>query len=232
MRKILLGFIAFALLGMSLTASAALPRRKGNVDYGSGIWGGPGAGVVQDAGWADPNLQVGMVGDSITNLCQHDLRAAFAVEGVSFAIKAHSGQNTAGTNTWLESLTYMPDRLIMAAGTNDVFNPFAMPAQIARTKTAIGLAELFWVDTYVGRPITMADDIRNSGQVNDYIHAAIPADHAVDWVANLTSTRGRGLTLSYYLKDGVHPWVDAEPGHGDGCANFAATVLNTVRPLL
>ena len=189
--------------------------------------------MIQDPGWASSSLKWGMVGDSITYRCAADLRAAFAAKGVSLAIRANSGADMNAINNWLESLTYMPDHIIVAGGTNNVFDPFSMAAQVTRTKAAIGLAtELVWVDTYVGRTATLADDIRNSGQVNSAINTAVPADHVVDWVANLTSTRGRGLALSYYLQDGVHPWVDAGTGHGDGCANYAAVVMNTVNPLL
>lgn len=222
-----------ALLGVVASGTSAAQITQGTTDYGSGIYPGPTSSVIQDPGWASPSLAWGMVGDSITYRCAPDLRAAFAARGINLAIRANSGADMDAINNWIDSLSSMPDHIIVAGGTNNVFDPFSMAAQITRTKASIGLAtELFWVDTYVGRSATLADDVRNSGQVNDAIQNALPSNHIVDWLANLTSTRGRGLAISYYLQDGVHPWVDAGSGHGDGCANYAAVVMNTVGPLL
>lgn len=236
MKKRLAGLmlVLAAFLGIVASGTSAAQIAGNGVNYGSGIYPGPTTSVIQDPGWASSSLKWGMVGDSITYRCAPELRAAFAAKGITLAVRANSGADMNAINNWLESLTYMPDHIIVAGGTNNIFdNLFEMPGQIVRTKAAIGLAtELVWVDTYAGRSATLADDIRNSGQVNSYIHSAVPDDHVVDWLANLTSTRGRGLALSYYLQDGVHPWVSAGDGHGDGCANYAAVVMNTVTPLL
>lgn len=214
-------------------SNAVVPAAKSvattarTTDYGSGVWAGPTGTYVQDAGWTNPNLKVGMVGDSETYRCQTQLRAAFANLGVTFALRGWAGANTANQNTWLESITYMPDILIGALGTNDVFNPFAMPGQIQRFKNAAGLpTEKVWVNTYVGRPATALHDLRNSGQVNNAIAAAFPADHVADWVGNLTAAVGRGVSLGTYIDpDGVH----TTPA---GCSYFAAVVANAVEPLL
>lgn len=231
-----LGMLA-ALVGVSLIPAQAVvvptaviqsPFRVHATDYGSGQWGGPTTSVIQDSGWASQNLQVGMLGDSIAYRCAAQLRSAFAAKGISFAIRAWAGQNTAGSNNWLESLTFMPDIMFMETGTNDVFVPYAMPAQIVRTKAAIGLGtQLVWADTYVGRPAYLLNDLRNSGQVNSYIHTAIPDDHVVDWVSALTAAHGRGVNAEavYLDPDGVHP-------NPSGCAFYAATVINTIAPLL
>ena len=229
MKKRLAGLVLAlaALLGVvaSGTSSAQIDgvTRTTATDYGSGLWAGPTTSYVQDAGWVNPNLRVGMVGDSITYRCASQLRTAFAAKGVSFAIRGWAGANTANQNTWLESITYMPDILIGELGTNDVFGPFAMPAQIQRFKNAAGLAtEIYWVDTYVARPAYLAHDLRNSGQVNGYIHGAFPDDHVVPWVANLTGAVGRGVSLGTYIDpDGVHP-------NPAGCAYLAAIVVDTV----
>jgi hypothetical protein len=209
-------------------------RRRLNVtDYGSGIYPGPTTSAIQDAGWADPDLKWGMLGDSITYRAAPKLRAAFAQAGVdSFAIRAHSGQNWAGSNNWLDSLTYLPENLIVFLGSNDVQNPFGVPEQIARTKAIIGSTNLFLVDTYVNRPAYPNHDLRNSGQVNGYIRQAVDEAHTVDWVAALTSAVGRGRPISYYIQDGVHPWVAEEDGHGDGTAFLAAVVMATVQPFI
>jgi hypothetical protein len=203
-------------------------------DYGSGIYPGPTTSAIQDAGWANPDLKWGMLGDSITYGAASRLRAGFAAEGeTSFAVRAHSGQNWAGSMNWLDSLTYLPDRLIVALGANDVQNPFGVPAQLARLKAILGgQVELFLVDTYVNRPAYAAHDLRNSGQVNGYLRNAVDEAHSVDWVAALTSAVGRGIPITYYIRDGVHPWDGEGDGHGDGYDFFTAVVMQTVRPFL
>lgn len=203
-------------------------------DYGSGIYPGPTTSAIQDAGWADPNLKWGFLGDSITYRAAPKLRTAFGQAGVtSFAVRAHSGQNWAGSNNWLASLTYKPDNLVVFLGANDVQDPFGVPAQIQRTKDIIGPGvNLFLVDTYVNRPAYPNHDLRNSGQVNGYIRQAVDAAHTVNWVAALTAAVGRGLPVSYYIQDGVHPWIGDGDGHGDGTGFLAAVVMQTVQPFL
>ena len=195
------------------------------VDYGSGTWGGPGA----VARYGDPaTAAVLMVGDSITARCIPQLTAAFEARGKTLAVIAQSGQNTAGLATLIESELRIPADVVMEAGTNDVFDPFAMPTQVARVVQYVQDtgARLHWVDTYVGRPAYDVDDARNSGQVNGAIWAAAP--HVISSVGALTAARGRGRALSYYLQDGVHYWTAAGTGHGDGCAFYAVTVAGGV----
>lgn len=203
-------------------------------DYGSGLYPGPTTSAIQDAGWADPDLKWGMLGDSITYRCASRYREAFAAEGVdSFAVRAHSGQNWAGSMNWLDSLTYLPDNLVVNLGANDVQNPFGVPAQIERLKAIVGPdVNLFLVDTYVNRPSYPNHDLRNSGQVNGYIRQAVDDAHTVDWVAALTAAVGRGIPITYYVQDGVHPWDGEGSGHGDGCDFLVAVVMNTIRPYL
>jgi hypothetical protein len=204
------------------------------IDYGSGIYPGPTTSTIQDPGWAQPGLQWGWLGDSITYRCATRLRVAFRDAGVdSFAVRAHSGQNWAGSLNWLDSLTYLPKKLVIALGANDVQNPFGVPAQLERLRTILaGQVELFLVDTYVNRPAYPHHDLRNSGQVNGYLRQAVADDHMIDWVASLTAAVGRGRQISYYIQDGVHPWVGAGNGHGDGCDYFVAVAMATLQPHL
>lgn len=204
-------------------------------DYGSGIYTGPTTTApIQDAGWAQPDLEWGFLGDSIGYRCASRLRAAFGLAGVdSFAVRAQSGQDWEGSNDWLDSLTYLPQNLICELGTNNFQNPFSVPEQIQRTKDILGPdRRLILVDTYVARGATLAHDLRNSGQVNGYIRQAVDDAHCVDWVANLTAAVGRGRAISYYIQDGVHPWIGEGSGHGDGCDFFVAIVMQTVQPFL
>jgi hypothetical protein len=200
-------------------------------DYGSGPWGGIYSAPVRTG---DPaTADVLMMGDSIGNRCASDVRTALAAKGMTLATISQSGQNTAGLVSLLLSEPKVPSKVFMEAGTNDVFNPPAMPVQIARAQTwaADNSLELFWGDTYVGRPAYAAADARNSGWVNSFIYASIPYDHVIKWQPALAAAVGRGRALNYYLEDGVHPWANTGTtpyNHGDGCAFYAAVVAGGI----
>lgn len=193
-------------------------------DYGSGIWGGPVSAVSRTGDPATANVL--LMGDSIGNRCTTDIRSALAAKGLTLATITQSGQNTAGLVSLLQAEPAVSHRIIMEAGTNDVFDPFAMPGMTAATLTWASDhgVEIFWADTYVGRAATLDDDLRNSGQVNMAISSAVSTANRIKWVDALTAAVGRGRALSYYVQDGVHPWADAGTGHGDGCAFYAAGV--------
>lgn len=200
--------------------STALRKVAGvsTTDYGSGLWGGPVSAPVRTG---DPaTADVLLVGDSIGQRCTADVRSALAAKGLTLATVTQSGQNTAGLLALLQATPHPSPKVLMEAGTNDVFDPFAMPGQVAQVMNwaASNGTEIYWADTYVGRSTTLADDIRNSGQVNEAIASAVSTDHRVKWVEALTAARGRGRALSYYLADGVHPSVTP------GCPFYAATV--------
>jgi len=198
-------------------------------DYGSGIYPGPTTSAIQDIGWTYQTLQWGWLGDSISYRCASRLRTAFGDMGaLSFAVRAHSGQNWQGSMNWLDSLTYLPDKLVVALGSNDVQNPYGVQAQIDRLKAICGPGvELFAVDTYVNRPTYPNHDLRNSGQVNQVIHENFAPDHIIGWVSALTAAVGRGVSISNYIDTGgVHPWDGEGAGHGDGCDFFVANAVN------
>lgn len=204
-------------------------------NYGSGIYPGPsGTAPIQDSNWTLQTLEWGWIGDSITYRCASRLRAAFgASPATSFAVRAHSGQNWQGSMDWLDSVTYMPDKLVVALGSNDVQNPFGVAAQIDRLKTIIGPGvELFLVDTYVNRPGYPNHDLRNSGQVNQALRGAVDDAHYIEWVGALTATVGRGVALDNYIQDGVHPWDGAGTGHADGCDFFVANAMQQLQAFM
>jgi hypothetical protein len=217
------------ILGPALAADSLTPRAKLTAtNYGSGLWGGP---VGSPAQTGDPQTaDVALYGDSIANRCVSDIRPAIEAKGYSLYTWTWSGQNTAGISNAVQSAPRLPARTILVAGTNDVFDPFAVRPQIsalANYLTEVG-TDWRWMDTYVGRPATLADDLRNSGQVNGLIHGIVGEDRIVRWVDALTAARGRGRAMNYYLQDGVHPWIDAGTGHGDGCAFLASVIASTL----
>lgn len=225
---------ATTLLAAALALIAGPAITTAHADYGSGTWGGWIGTPTTDAAWSTPGVVVGIAGDSITNRCQSELRTALQTEaGVTLAVRAWSGQNTHYTVNWALSLTYKPTYLLMAAGTNDVFNPPAMAAEIARLKAGMPLTTILWTDVHAARPATALADQRNSGWINNQIHDAIPAEHVVDWAGSVAALAGSTRPgLAYYLEDGVHPWMNAGTGHGDGCAFWAEIQMQTLRPLL
>lgn len=200
------------------------------VNYGSGLFTPPTTTVKRtgDPGTAD----VLMVGDSITNACTPKLVAAFKAKGLTLAVIAQSGQNAYGLALLLTALSDYPGRIVFAGGTNDVFNPRGVLTGLGhlRNWAAATQVTVYTVDTYVGRPATLAHDIRNSGQVNGYLYSeAFPV---ISTVEALTAAVGRGRALNYYLRDGVHYWEAAATtpyNHGDGCAFLAATVAAGVK---
>lgn len=223
---VMAGLIALLFLipaGNADAKTEATPRRTAvAVDYGSGFWSGTTSPVVRTG---DPaTADVTLVGDSIGNRCTPDIRAALLAEGKTLATITQSGQTTQGLVDLLVAEPAIGGKLAMEAGTNDVFEPPAMLAQISRVKAyaAAKGAELYWGDTYVGRTATLGADARNSGWVNSFVYSAVPYDHVIQWQPALGYAIGRGRALSYYLQDGVHPWTDAGTGHGDGCAFLAA----------
>lgn len=205
------------------TVRAATVRHM--TDYGSGAWGGPTSSVVRtgDPATADYTL----IGDSIGNRCTADLRGQLLAKGKTLATITQSGQDAKGLVDLLLGEPAIGGKLIMEAGTNNVFQPPTIAAELARAQTwaTDNGVEMYWGDTYVGRPAYPSADQRNSGWVNSYIYSAIPFDHVLKWQPALGGAVGRGRALSYYLEDGVHPWQNAGTGHGDGCAFFAAVYV-------
>ena len=229
--------IATALV--AITALTAGPAAlTAHADYGSGTWGGAVGAPVQDAAWATPGVVVGVAGDSITNRCAPELRSKLLAEaGVTLAVRAWSGQNTANTVTWALSLTHKPDILILATGANDIFDPAVIAGQYATLKAGLpATTTLVATDVHVSRPATAVADQRNSGWVNNQIHDALPAEQIVDWAAATAALAGTGRPgIAYYYQDGAHPWAEAGAlpyNHGDGCGFWAEVQMQTLRPLL
>lgn len=228
-RRVVSLLLAVAAITITITPVIA------HADYGSGTWGGPVGSPTQSASWATPNVVVGIAGDSIVARCQADLAAKLLTEGgITLAVRSWSGQNTANTVTWAQSLTYKPDFLVIATGTNDIFDPTVMAGEIATMKAAMPAGStLVWTDVQASRPATDLADQRNSGWVNAEVHQALPAAQVVDWAAAVAALAGSTRPgIAYYLQDGVHPWAAAGVGHGDGCAFWAEVQMQTLRPLL
>lgn len=204
-----------------------------NAGYGSGEWGGP-VSAPRKTGAPVATAHVLIVGDSIVNGCSGQLVKAFGAKGLKLAVIAQSGQNTKGLAGLLEAEPVLPGRVIMAAGSNDIFNPPAVGPQIARVKahTAAKGSSLQWADTYVARTTVSlamrAHDLKNSTTINQQIYKALPGMVISPKTALLRAVE-RGRSTRYYLRDGLHYWTAAGTGHGDGCAFYAATIAAGVK---
>lgn len=151
---------------------------------------------------------VWMLGDSITVSDSYEFaQRLYAANGGTTAVFAQPGAPTRLLADYALAKKQefgQPDVLIMATGTNDIFFPEVMPAQIARIKSEFNYSKIIWVTTYVQRwsqsiEVQLADS-RNSGRVNGAILNS-GVDKIVDWGRFLTNKSGR---TTNYLRDGVH----------------------------
>jgi hypothetical protein len=136
-------------------------------------------------------------------------------DGSTMAVHNWSGRPTAPAVDALQSwaTTYgLPRRILMATGTNDVFNPPAVAAQIDRTMKIVGSSRtVVWVNTQICRStlssaVQVADQ-RNSAWVNSQLSEAqkrYPNLRIVRWAEFLASKPSR---LTTYLRQGVHTTI-------------------------
>ncbi len=198
-----------------MTAATALPAHA--ADYGSGSLGSwqaasrriSSAGTVRTAVRRDGLL---LFGDSIS--VQDAPVLASLVQrstGRTMAINAWNSRPTAPAVDELELWARrhgLPRRIIMATGSNDIFEPPVMAEQIERVMSVVGRRRLvFWVDVHVSRTSQPAEvraaDLKNSAWVNDQIEEAAtrhPLLRVIRWSDRVSSESSQRI----YLKDGVH----------------------------
>ncbi|WP_405067346.1 hypothetical protein OG558_37890 [Kribbella sp. NBC_01510] len=140
--------------------------------------------------------------------------------GASLAVNNWSGRPTAPAVDALQSWASrygLPRRILMATGTNDIFNPPAFAAQVDRTMNIVGSHRtVVWVNTQIARTTKSATvqlaDQRNSAWVNSQLSDAqkkYPNLRIVRWAEYLAAKPAR---LTMYLREGVHTTV---PGGQD-----------------
>lgn len=226
MRKLLLALTAVvAVLGSFLPADAVLvqsPRRIRSSCSGTlGDWS-----TFQHANFGDltdldgdPQADVVIVGDSITTRGYSELATWLAARGKTLAGNYWSGRPTAPAVDWALSLSTKPKILVMASGTNDIFDPAVMATQVARLTAWAGTTtRLIWVRVQAARPATALCDQRNSMWVNAQISAG--GEETCGWPDGFAQDPNR---IGYYLlPDGVHPI------EGVGTNYWAAVVGNCI----
>lgn len=201
--------------GLAAPLIAAAPARA--ADYGSGIlgdWTGYSRSISNEQQILPAISRDGIfiLGDSITVGTARDLAYRLYPDGIIVAVNAWSARPTAPTVDALEQwvTTYgAPRRIVMAAGSNDVFAPPVMAGLIDRTMRIVGPDRIvLWVTVQVARArqsaaVQLADQ-RNSGWVNSQIYAATarhPNLRVIDWAGFLAA---KPFRLTKYLRDGVH----------------------------
>ncbi|HZX02651.1 hypothetical protein [Kribbella sp.] len=158
-----------------------------------------------------------MFGDSIAVQDGKALATKLLNRGISLAVHNWSGRPTAPAVDALENwaLKYgLPRRILMATGTNDVFNPPVFAAQVDRAMRIVGSnRKVVWVNTQISRTAKSAAvqvaDQRNSAWINSQLHDAekkYPNLDIVRWAEYLASKPSR---LTQLLREGVHTTVPA-----------------------
>lgn len=188
-------------------------------DYGSGElgpwqqWGNAISSpeiirAVRDAGG------IYMFGDSISVQDGHALAERLHDFNTLLAVHNWSGRPTTPAVDVLEdwAASYgLPQRILMATGTNDIFNPPVFAAQVDRTMSIVGSTRtVYWVNVQACRTkysaaIQLADQ-RNSGWINLQLADAqkrYPNLKIVHWAEFLAAKPSR-MAPTMYLRDGVH----------------------------
>lgn len=194
-------------------AAQAAPGRT-TVDYGSGTlgsWATASNRVDSDAVFSQSDVWV--FGDSILRDDATALVGSFTAQGTSVAVDAWGSRPTAPTVDALEARlakSGAPAVVVMAIGTNDIFDPTVMSGQIDRTMTLVPAeTRVIWVNVFATRWAMgwgqRESDLRNTGWVNNQIMEAVnqyPNYSVVDWYGVLS--KNPGYRITNWLTDGVH----------------------------
>ncbi|MEU8224678.1 hypothetical protein [Kribbella sp. NPDC048915] len=195
------------------TASAADP-------YGSGALGdwtilGRSISSTATITYVRDHNGVCMFGDSIAVQDGKALATKLSSHGITLAVHNWSGRPTAPAVDALENWAVkygLPRRILMATGTNDIFNPPVFAAQVDRAMKIAGANRtVIWVNTQISRTAKSAAiqvaDQRNSAWINSQLHDAdkkYPNLKIVRWAEYLAAQPSR---LTSCLREGVHTTV-------------------------
>lgn len=163
--------------------------------------------VLQHANFGDlsgpDQADVVIVGDSITTRGYGELSTWLAARGKTLAGSYWSGRPMTPAVDWALSLSTKPKILVMASGTNDIFDPAVVAIQVARLKAWAGTTtRLIWVDVQAARLLTATCDQRNSMWVNSQIRQGMAGGEVCSWSYGFAADPGR---ITNYLSDGIHP---------------------------
>ncbi|MEU4290929.1 hypothetical protein AB0E63_22105 [Kribbella sp. NPDC026596] len=215
-RQVLIAGAAAAVAGVAAAESATAADL-----YGSGVLGdwtvlSRAIATTATIAYARDHDGIYMFGDSIAVQDGKALATKLASRaGVSLAVHNWSGRPTAPAVDALENWATkygLPRRILMATGTNDIFNPPVFAAQVDRTMKIVGPNRMVvWVNTQISRTAMSAAvqvaDQRNSAWINSQIHDAdkkYPNLRIVRWAEFLAA---KPSLLTQCLREGVHTTV-------------------------
>lgn len=220
-------------VAVSCAKPSKTKKAASKMDYGSGVLGPLGA-RVRDGDMA--TADVAIFGDSITVRGCGELKSWLAGIGKTLATDAQGSRPVTTTADAIEEydVAALPPIIIVAAGTNDIFDPVVFGAQMDRILAHLAGKTVLWIDVQACRTgqtaaVKLADQ-RNSMAINMQIHERLPANRIVTWAWSFISNPAR---LAMYLQDGVHPWAGPTgPNGADGTANWRAWIMLKLGPLL
>ncbi|MGW7686733.1 hypothetical protein ACWGID_38700 [Kribbella sp. NPDC054772] len=199
---------------------AALDAAGALGNYGSGVlgaWERQARAISNEAQIrrARENDGVFMFGDSIGVQDGPALARQLTKLGISIAVHNWAGRPVTpavdALDTWAQDYG-LPHRILMSVGSNDIFTPPAVAAQVDRTMQIVGDERtVYWVNVQAARTAHGVDvkvsDQRNSAWINLQLSDAqrrYDNLRIVHWAEHLASSPNR---LARYLRDGLHPSV-------------------------
>ncbi|WP_433163104.1 hypothetical protein [Kribbella sp. CA-247076] len=207
----------------SVTSMSSTPPSTGARSIDPGAFGSGTLGPWQDLLKhisSDDEIQdalafngVFMFGDSIAVQDRAALETLLRNRtGEALAVHDWSGQPTSAAVDALadwERRFGLPSRIVMAVGSNDIFDPPAFAAQVERALQIAGPTRtVFWVNVYVGRVRQPAEiraaDESNSAWINQQLEQAAvrhPNLRIIRWAEFLAGQPGGPAS---YLRDGIH----------------------------
>ena len=156
-----------------------------------------------------------MFGDSIGVQDGPALARQLNQLGITIAVHNWAGRPVTpavdALDTWAQEYG-LPHRILMSVGSNDIFTPPAVEAQVDRTMSIVGDERIvYWVNVQAARtahgPDVKVADQRNSAWINlQLADAQRRYDNLriVHWAEHLASSPNR---LARLLRDGLHPSV-------------------------
>jgi hypothetical protein len=188
--------------------------------YGSGVlgaWERQARAISSDAQIRETRESDGvfMFGDSIGVQDGPSLARQLARHGITMAVHNWAGRPVTpavdALDTWAQDHG-LPHRILMSVGSNDIFTPPAVAAQVERTMQIVGEERtVFWVNIQAARtahgPAVQVSDQRNSAWINLQLAEAQRRHEnlrIVHWAEHLAAKPNR---LGKYLRDGLHPSI-------------------------
>ena len=180
--------------------------------FGSGVLGNFGVNaVIRRTGCLDApaGRRAVVVGDSLTTRTRSALDVRMAEAGIPFCMNAQGGRPSRPTvNALLDLPRDQVEAIVVASGSNDIFNPLVLPREIDRVMAYAAGAPVYWINVYVDRwaqptEVRRADQ-RNTAIVNSLLVRAAARHRnlvVIDWYGFLTRVYGRA---GRFLVDGVH----------------------------